>query len=701
MSETTTDIATGLAVPQYDAAPNTPPRPEPSRTFDFGGAERARATPNQVVEFLAPQVNFRLEDARKSGATDQQIYDFMRERFDVPARPPTAGEGASQVARETAQNVYGSARGVARGLLGLPGAAEEFIGYTVPSLLGYETPDWRSPTGGRTLFPTPEEVGRLLPGREPEGRAAGFQSLGEVIGGFGSPSTIINGVRRLGSGVTSVARPVTETVRRARGGPATAATEDLISGIRGQGENVARAQSAEEAALLAEQQTRTARAGQLTQDIQTAGREAERATAAELQAGQGLAGVRTVDEFGQSVLRPQTLDEIGTQFLREPANQRFNALREARSAAAERNITAAREAAAAREVSEPFVASSQMQDLQGFITRNLSVETDPALVNQLRTVERALFEGTENARPSFASSETIRRKLGDAAFGAPEEGYQAIGQQLARDLYGRLSTAMREYEPTFGTYLDSYRELSEPLRVAASRLGKALTGTEANAPNYFAAPAQSLPGRAFSSPENVRGLMDALGGREPVLAAAERYFATQLVGKTAAEARQFLGRDNIRAVLEVLGPEFRAQINSRFLEGATRQAEAAASATSTVQRLTAELKVIEKEIASLNGELQRIAPRRLAVERDIANINNAVNAADRNRFATELLGRIRSEVDSATYTRMTNLVERLKDAKEQQSAARRVLLRAGIITAGVGGVGSGIFGFGTDFIRSR
>jgi hypothetical protein len=697
MSETTTDIATGLAVPQYDAAPNTPPRPEPSRTFDFGGAERAQATPNQVVEFLAPQVNFRLEDARKSGATDQQIYDFMRNRFDVPARPPTAGEGARQVLSETGQNIYGLARGGVAGLLGAPGALEEFGAYTVPRALGFEAPDQRSPTGGRTLFPTPEEVNRALPGPRAQGRGAGFENLGEVIGGFGTPGAVV----RAGRGVAEAVRPVTETVRRARGGPATAATEDLISGIRGQGENVARAQSAEEAALLAEQQTRTARAGQLTQDIQTAGREAERAAAAELQAGQGLAGVRTVDEFGQSVLRPQTLDEIGTQFLREPANQRFNTLREARSAAAERNITAAREAAAAREVAEPFVASGQMQDLQGFITRNLSVETDPALVNQLRTVERALFQGTENARPSFASSETIRRKLGDAAFGAPEEGYQAIGQQLARDLYSRLSQAMREYEPSFGTYLDSYRELSEPLRVAASRLGKALTGTEVNAPNYFAAPAQSLPGRAFSSPENVRGLMDALGGREPVLAAAERYFATQLVGKTAAEARQFLGRDNIRAVLEVLGPEFRAQINSRFLEGATRQAEAAASATSTVQRLTTELKVIEKEIASLNGELQRIAPRRLAVERDIANINNAVNATDRNRFATELLGRIRSEIDSTTYTRMTNLVERLKDAKEQQSAARRVLLRAGVITAGVGGVGSGIFGFGTDFIRSR
>lgn len=697
MSETTTDIATGLAVPTYEAAPDVPARPAPAKTFDFGGAERARATPAQVVEFLAPQVNFRLEDARKSGASDQQIYDFMRSTFDVPARPPTAGEGVRQVARETGQNVYGLARGGVAGLLGAPGALEEFGAYTVPRALGFEAPDQRSPTGGRTLFPTPEEVNRVLPGPRAEGRGTGFESLGEVIGGLGTPSSVVRAARGITSGAASAARPVTEAVRRARGGETAAASEDMVAAIRSQGEDVARARTAQEAELLSEQAARRGRVTQLTDEAAQAEQQAARATQAELQAGQGLAGVRTANEFGQNVLRPQTLDEIGTQFLREPANQRFATLRAERSAAAESNLTAAREAAAAREVSEPFVAAAPMRDLQGFITRNLSTETDPALVNQLRTVQRALFEGTKKAKPSFASSETIRRKLGDAAFGAPEEGYQAIGQQLARDLYTRLSTAMREYEPAFGTYLDSYRELSEPLRVAASRLGKALTGTEANAPNYFAAPAQSLPGRAFSSPENVRGLMDALGGREPVLAAAERYFATQLVGKTAAEARQFLGRDNIRSVLEVLGPEFRAQINSRFLEGATRQAETATSATATATRLRQEVTVLEREIKSLEQEINRIAPVRENVNRDLANIRNALNSADRNKFSSQLLSRIENELDSRTYTRMTNLVNQYKTAAtQQQEAVRR--LRGYALKAGAA---VGLGGFGTYYYGGR
>jgi hypothetical protein len=397
------------------------------------------------------------------------------------------------------------------------------------------------------------------------------------------------------------------------------------------------------------------------------------------------------------VLRPQTLDEIGTQFLRTPAAERFATLRAERSAAAESNLTAAREAAAAREVSEPFVASKPMRDLQGFIKQNLNIETDDKLINQLRAVERALFEGTENARPSFASSETIRRKIGDAAFGAPEEGYQAIGQKLSRDLYTRLSTAMRKYEPAFGQYLDSYRELSEPLRVAASRLGKALTGTEANAPNYFAAPAQSLPGRAFSSPENVRGLMDALGGREPVLAAAERYFATQLVGKTAAEARKYLGSDQVRAVLEVLGPEFRSQINSRFLEGATRQAETATSATATAARLRQEVTVLEREFKVLEQEINRIAPVRENVNRDLANIRNALNSADRNKFSSQLLSRIENELDSRTYTRMTNLVNQYKTAAtQQQEAVRR--LRGYALKAGAA---VGLGGFGTYYYGGR
>jgi hypothetical protein len=80
------------AVPAAPAATSdTSPHPEPFRGFDFGGAERAGATPTQIIEFLAPRVNFRLEDARKAGGTDAQIYDFMRSRFDVAGRsaPPS------------------------------------------------------------------------------------------------------------------------------------------------------------------------------------------------------------------------------------------------------------------------------------------------------------------------------------------------------------------------------------------------------------------------------------------------------------------------------------------------------------------------------------------------------------------------------------------------------------------------------------
>ena len=133
----------------------------------------------------------------------------------------------------------------------------------------------------------------------------------------------------------------------------------------------------------------------------------------------------------------------------------------------------------AREMrGERFIDSTRMQGLQHHLGELLQTETDPAVARQIQTMQQALFEGTQTARPTFISAETIRRKIGDAAFGVPAEGYEAIGQNIARDIYGRLSTAMREFEPSFGKYLDDYKRLSQRLEAVSSRVGQSLVGTE-------------------------------------------------------------------------------------------------------------------------------------------------------------------------------------------------------------------------------
>ena len=46
---------------------------------------------------------------------------------------------------------------------------------------------------------------------------------------------------------------------------------------------------------------------------------------------------------------------------------------------------------------------------------------------------------------SFEALDDVRRKLGDAAFNKSEEGYGALGQNIAKDLYSKVSAIQLKY----------------------------------------------------------------------------------------------------------------------------------------------------------------------------------------------------------------------------------------------------------------
>ena len=77
--------------------------------------------------------------------------------------------------------------------------------------------------------------------------------------------------------------------------------------------------------------------------------------------------------------------------------------------------------------------------------------------------------------------EVLRRKLNDRANGIPQEGYDAIGQQLAGKLEKIVTKVMDDFASKDGgapitNYLNAYREASKPINQYKSNLGKALTG---------------------------------------------------------------------------------------------------------------------------------------------------------------------------------------------------------------------------------
>lgn len=144
-------------------------------------------------------------------------------------------------------------KGAGKGFLGAPGALEEFVAYKVPRWLGFEAKDAQSPTGGRTIFPTPKEVGQSALGRAlglmniPKGYEA-FDTIGEFVGGLATPGAVIKAGKR----VVAAASPVASTIKTAFG-----------SGVK------TSAQEAQEASTAAQRTAENLRAGVQKPILQT------------------------------------------------------------------------------------------------------------------------------------------------------------------------------------------------------------------------------------------------------------------------------------------------------------------------------------------------------------------------------------------------------------------------------------------------
>ena len=551
-----------------------------------------------------------------------------------------------------------------------PGVAGKALGY-VPKVAEVATAAGKIATAGRESAITGGAFGALSPtGEQDIGERYKEKAVGAGLGG------LLGGVLGLGiQGTISGSSAAKSYLNTALGRTATKAEEDLIQKATSAAEGRASALTAEEKSKLADLERETQRKA-------IAEKTAAKAQKEESEAAKGLAGGRIGEEFGQYGVVTETKDQIGN-YLRGQAENFINSIKGIRGEKANLEIAAARDAAKLKEASgNNFVVSEPMNEVKSYIEKKLATETDPNLVRQLEDLRRSLLVGTEKASPTFESAETIRRKLGDAAFGVPEEGYAAIGQGVAKELYGKLSDAMKAFEPKFGPYLERYKRLSENIESSGSKLGKALVGVEKDAPSYYGATAQSITDKAFSSPENVRTLIDALGGnKQPVLAAAERYFANELATKgTAEDARKFLTSDKTRSLLNELGPEFRKTIQDKFLAGAEKQSARASALKEQITKSDEVIKGIEKNL----GDLRK---RSNTLNEGLEEIKNAISDQAKREASTRLITKLQSEVSPQEYAVLKNQIEQYAAAAAEQRQARTKLLAGATAAAGVGTAG--------------
>jgi hypothetical protein len=222
----------------------------------------------------------------------------------------------------------------------------------------------------------------------------------------------------------------------------------------------------------------------------------------------------------------------------------------------------------------------------------LQAERDPGTVNALKQVYEALQPRTVEVDgvakllpPGFDAIDTVRRRLGEAFRNPTAEGYGAIGQGYARDLYKQLSTILGEYSPAKKQLITNYENLSRDLDVFKGGAGQRATAVERFDPDRFKTYASELPANYFANRESVKDLIELTGGdRRFVEQQAASYVARQLEGvktQQAASNWELANRDWLVEFPALQGSVNRYLESLGFAERRIPRTEAVAKALKT------------------------------------------------------------------------------------------------------------------------
>jgi hypothetical protein len=134
---------------------------------------------------------------------------------------------------------------------------------------------------------------------------------------------------------------------------------------------------------------------------------------------------------------------------------------------------------------------------------------------------------------SFDALDDVRRRLGDVAFGKEVEGYSAIGANIAKDFYSKISNLQSKYAGESHDALQSgYEMASRLLDKYKSRAGKQATAADRFDPTRFNTDPASLPNTYFNTKQSVTDLIELTGGDKAfVIKEGSDFAARQLRGK--------------------------------------------------------------------------------------------------------------------------------------------------------------------------
>jgi hypothetical protein len=269
--------------------------------------------------------------------------------------------------------------------------------------------------------------------------------------------------------------------------------------------------------------------------------------------------------------------------------------------------------------------------------------TEPGVVNVYKNIYEAVSGRrvqvgvNEEGNPifktfptSFDALDDVRRRLGDVAFGKEVEGYSAIGADIARTYYAKISEIQSKFAGESHDALQGgYEMASRLLDKYKSKAGKKTTAADRFDPTRFATDPSSLPNTYFSSQQSVKDLLELTGNdRNFVLKEASDFTARQLRDKNATGVKSWLNSNS--DWLTAL-PEVRSKVTS-YLQTLERAERVAGKTTKAAQILEAKeptvLRTGEQAVTAAEKEAGKITAE---AEKRVKTILGDSNPARRVR----------------------------------------------------------------------
>jgi hypothetical protein len=269
---------------------------------------------------------------------------------------------------------------------------------------------------------------------------------------------------------------------------------------------------------------------------------------------------------------------------------------------------------------------------------------------------------------SFDALDDVRRRLGDVAFGKDVEGYSAIGANIAKDFYSKISNLQSKYAGESHDALQSgYEMASRLLDKYKSRAGKQATAADRFDPTRFSTDPASLPNNYFSSKQSVNDLIELTGNdRAFVNQAASDFTARQLRNKDLKGVQRWA--DSNSDWLNAL-PEVKAKVDAyaKALERGERIAGKSKAAA----------KILETRQPQTTREGERMAQ---TAEQQAGKITkqgeDRANLILGSQFPNEEIEKLMLSGDVARWNEVAPILARSPEGQQNiEAAVRQVMSR--------------------------